>query len=148
MKVLLFILATALALITFGCSSGLEVALPDACDEVEGPSMLCEIAAEKGVNLSVVADGLGLANVIAIEKGRYTKEQALKVLAGLRSFMESPVSYAAFKAELTGVIEAYPYLLQTVDKYLSQLVSTQIMYTADQDLIKGWLDRLITGLGG
>lgn len=58
----------------------------------------------------------------------------------------SPVSYAAFRAELTETIKTYPYLLNTADRYLGMMVETRIMYRADADLIKGWLDRLITGL--
>ena len=108
--------------------------------------MLCDIAAKQGVNLSVVADGLGLANIIAISKGLYTADQATKVLVGLRAFMDSPVSYAALKLKIEDTITAYPYLLQTVDKYTSALVSTQIMYAEDQNLIKNWLDRLILSL--
>ena len=120
--------------------------LPSACDTIQGPSMLCEIAAERGVNLSVVADGLGLASIVAIRKGLYTADQATKALIGLRVFMDSPVSYAALKFKIDDTIATYPYLLQTVDKYTSALVSTQIMYAEDQRLIKSWLDRLILSL--
>ncbi|MCG8643357.1 MAG: hypothetical protein MI862_26760 [Desulfobacterales bacterium] len=135
----------------WGCesnSSGVfgAIKLPDACDMVEGPSKLCDLAAENNVNLSMVADGLGLANIIAIEKGLYTEEQAVSVLVGLKAFMENPVTYAAFKTELTDTIAAYPYMLQTVDRYVNALVSTQIMFPEDQRLIMGWLDRLIAGL--
>lgn len=146
MKKLFFVLV--LVAFTFlGCvQDGTMPAFPSACDSVEGPSRLCELAAENNVNLSVVADGLGLANIIAIEKGLYEKEQAIKVLVGLRAFMESPVSYAAFRAELTETIKTYPYLLNTADRYLGMMVETQIMRRADSDLIKGWLDRLIAGL--
>lgn len=139
-RVVLLILAACLLT---GCAG---IQLPSACDTVQGPSVLCRIAADQGVNLSVVADGLGLTNIVAIEKGLYSRQEALKVLAGLRAFMESPVTYVAFRAELSGVIEAYPYLLQTADRYLARLVSARVMYPDDQRMIMGWLDRLIAGL--
>lgn len=150
-NLLMLILLIVCMFAMFGCAStgsgGLDdIKLPDACDTIEGPSKLCELAAEQNVNLSVVADGLGLLNIIAIEKGLYTKDQALGALIDLRGFVEMPVSYAAFRTEITDTISAYPYLLQTADRYVNALVSNQIMYSEDQRLIAGWLERLIIDL--
>lgn len=142
-----FILAILFLFIGCAAQDGTMPVMPSACDTIQGPSMLCAMAAEQGVNLSMVADGLGLANIIAIERGMYSKEDALKVLTGLRQFMDGPVSYAAFRAELDGVVTAYPYLLNTLEQYTSRLIDTRIMYTEDANLIRGWLDRLIKGLG-
>lgn len=142
---LLAVLIMAFIIGLTGCRE-ISTSLPSACDSIDGPSKLCDLAAEHGVNLTVIADGLGLANIIAIGKGVYTKDEALKAVTGLRQFMAAPVSYAAFRMELTETINAYPMLLNTADRYLAMLVDTKIMYKNDRELIRGWLDRLIQGL--
>lgn len=136
-----------MAILFTGCSDkGLGLYYPSACDSIEGPSMLCEMAAKNNINLTMLADSFGVLNEVAINKNKYSKADALKVLTELRDFLEAPVSYVAFKAELEPVLESSPYLVSATNKYISQLISGQIMYKKDQDLIKGWLDRMIAGL--
>lgn len=148
MKKYFVCLILAFVLLFFGCIEIIPggFKLPSACDEIQGPSKFCEMAAEHGVNLTLIADSFGVLNDIAIHKNKYTKAQALEVLTRLRLFMNSPVSYAAFRLELTEILDRYSYLKSTSDRYISMLVSTQVIYPEDLRLIKGWLDRLIAGL--
>lgn len=142
-RALFFVLIISMLLT--GCGTMGEM-YPNRCDTIESPSRLCTIAENRGMNLSMIADGLGLANLVAIEKGLYTKDQARSALVKLRLIFESPVSYAGFRLHLTKITEGYPLLFNTVQAYLDLLVDTRIMYKADQDLIKGWIDRLILSL--
>lgn len=134
--------------VSCGYVKGVKEIMPNRCDTVQGPSKLCEIASEKGINLSVLADGLGLLNIIAIDRGLYTKEQALKVLIDIRTFVNGPISYVMLQAKLSKTVSEYPYLLTATQKYLNLLSYNHPMFSEDQKLVKGWLDRLITGLGG
>lgn len=144
---LLFYGLAILIILSLGCSTTLSN-LPSKCDNLEN-SLLCDISEKYEVRLEDIGNILIVANDIAIGEDLYSKDDAIRVMNELRAVLDNPVSYAFFRANIYEKINAYPGLLDIASVYFNELENvTQIMYSEDQDLLKGWLDRQISILEG
>ena len=116
------------------------------CEDIQTPSLLCRMAADKGVTLEMVGNALIIANAIAIAEGVYSKAQARGVLIELRGILDNPVSYLFFKQGLKKYVDRYPGLLQIATAYIDRFDITQVMYKADQELLVKFLSSQIEDL--
>ena len=113
------------------------------CDNLTEESMLCEIANKHNVSIEKVGKLIRLANAGAITSDVYTAKEALNVLEDIKKSLESPVSYAFVKTKLNNIYKKYPLIFIVMTEYISELNSTQIMYSYDQELLTNWIDSLI-----
>jgi len=127
-----------------GC--GQKSIIPDKCLSISGPSLICEKFKETfgaDANLSEIAFGLGLGLTAAADMDYVDRQELLGIYRGLRGFVApGGVSYSA----LADQIRSHKSVLTYAESYLVLLDSTQIMYTVDQELILGFLDRNIRAL--
>lgn len=117
---------------------------PSICDPVPvSESLLCDAAARSGVRLEFVGNILVAANIEAIGKGKYTKEQALTVLNTLKDFMSMPVSYSFVNRYVMDAFKRNPGLFLIATEYIDQFTGTQIIRSKDREILVGWLDKQI-----
>ena len=134
-----------LILVLVGCAGR----LPTVCDEVKGPSLLCDTAERYGVRLEDVGNGLIIANAIAIAEGLYTIDEAVEVMTELRDILDDPITYVTFKVEVYKRMEKYPGLIEVATVYFDELGGmAKEIYPIDRKLLVGWLDKQIKTLGG
>lgn len=124
--------------------------MPSKCDTLTEPSLLCQIAQDKGVRLEDVGNILIVANAVAIGEGLYSRKDAARVLKELEVILEDPISYIVFHKAITSRLNKYPGLFEVAMIYLDAMISTsargQFMYKADQAMLQAWIHDRITGL--
>jgi len=142
-----FMLFLCTLAITFtGCANLPIRALPSVCDTqitAEGKSYLCEISNKYNIRLEDVGNGIILVNHLVIEAGVYSKEDALIVIEDIKSLLESPISYIAFKMNIYEYIDASPSLLNIMDIYIDEFISEEYMLKRDRKYLIFWLNQNI-----
>ena len=138
-------LALLIVLLAFTSCSTVGIA-PSVCDDLSEPSLLCQTAAKFGVRLEDIGGALVIANTVAIAAGTYTKADALEVISELRSGLMDPISYIAFRTNISLYVYKYPGLLEVAQMYIKQFTSTQDILDTDRKLLIDWLDVQIESL--
>jgi len=127
--------------------AGCTVSMNSVCNSLQpGDSDLCALADSMGVKLEDIGNGLVLANLIAIDKGEYTLEQAVDVLLVLHSLIEAGISYNGLRSNLIELDSAFPGLLDIGFIYINRLNSTKIMKRADREILLSFIQGQIDNL--
>ena len=119
---------------------------PSVCDDLSEPSLMCQTAAKFGVRLEDIGGALVIANTVAIASGTYSKADAVEVLSELRSGLLDPISYFAFRTNISLYVNKYPGLLEVAQMYINQFTSTNDILGTDRKLLLDWLDKQIEAL--
>ena len=119
---------------------------PTVCNQIEGPSILCQVATEHGVRLEDVGNGLILVNALAISEGAYTRADARQVLSRLLDALDGSVTYAVFKSRIQQATESFPGLLDVAKSYLDEFSLSNQVYDADREILRTWLTNRIKSL--
>ena len=126
------------------CATG-----PSVCDTRENQkSYLCEAADKLGVRLEDAGNILMIANIIAIEEGSYTTDQALVVMKDLLALVEGSPSYMYLTRKVWEKVDKHPGLFIVAESYLSAMTRPQIISKYDRDILTAWLKKQIAILGG
>ncbi|MCG8643228.1 MAG: hypothetical protein MI862_26115 [Desulfobacterales bacterium] len=119
---------------------------PTVCNQIEEPSILCQVATEHGVRLEDVGNGLILVNALAISEGVYTRADARQVLSRLLDALDGSITYAVFKSRIQQATESFPGLLDVAKSYLDEFSLSNQMYDADREILQTWLTNRIKSL--
>lgn len=139
-------IAVFLFISAIGCLGRTTTSRGTVCDDIQGESILCGIAASSGTRLEDVGNGLIVINAVAIAEGAYTKDDARKVLNKLLEALDEPLTYVVFKEQIVRYTEAYPGLVEVAMVYLDQFSMESQMYDADKDILKEWLQARVDSL--
>lgn len=119
---------------------------PSVCDDLTEPSLLCLTAAKFGVRLESIGGALVAVNTAAIALGEYSKADALRVISDLRSGLLDPISYVAYRTNISLYVDRYPGLLDVAQMFIGQFTSTNDILSTDRKLLIDWLDIQIASL--
>lgn len=143
MRKLLWLALAGILVVSACTSSGNR---PTVCEQIQEPSILCQVAKEKNIRLEDIGNGLILVNAVAISEGVYTRGDAKHVLEKLSQALDGPVTYVLFKDQIIKYTNAYPGLLDVAMVYLDEFSLSKRMYEADRDILKTWLTSRIKSL--
>jgi len=144
-KLVVFLcLILAVGAVGFGCASR----LPSVCDDVTGPCLLCQTADKYNVRLEDIGNGLILVNMVAVNQGLYSVDDAKGVMESLLSALDgSSLTYALFKDKIIEYTKDYPGLLSVTSAYMDEFALSQYIYEADREILREWLKGWIQSLG-
>jgi len=126
-----------------GCNGG-----PSICDtRGDQESYLCEIAESMGARLEDTGNILMVANLVAIDSGKYTREDAQQVFMTLHGMLEKSPSYGFIRAEILKRFNKYPGLFIVAGVYMDQMDKPQIISNFDRNLLLSWTEKQIALLG-
>jgi len=124
-----------------GCS--LKGILPSDCDDVVEQSFLCDLADRFDTRIEDIGNGLIVINSVLIGEGVYSKEQALEVASGMKTFLKDPVSWLDFGNELKKRTEKYPGLYDISELYIAEFSkSTLSVGSFDKEHLIGFFEKV------
>jgi hypothetical protein len=121
---------------------------PSICDDLEGPSLMCEIAAKHNVRLEDIGNALVVINEIAIIEEAYSKEDAIEVLKEIRLLLDKgALSYAMFRLAVYEKAEKYAGLIEVAESYFWTFQNQRsFIYKEDRRILRDWINRQIERL--
>lgn len=116
------------------------------CDTIQGESILCQTAKDHNVSLEQIGSILIIVDYASIRSGLYTKDQAIDVLKQANDILSGPLAYRGFRTWLISALvkSKAPELIEISAMFPD---STAIMYKADQDILRGFIERHLANLG-
>jgi hypothetical protein len=116
--------------------------LPSVCDDTGESSVICSTAATTGVRIESVGAALTLANTLAIERGAYTKAQAVAALEGVSEVLDGPVAYSFLKSRL----DIDPLLFAVLSPYVQSFTTDSLVLPKDRRLMLAWINSTLEAL--
>lgn len=113
------------------------------CDTLDGESLLCEMCEARGTTPELLGAKIVLVDYIGIRAGLYTREHAIDVLESALEVIGATISYSGFRSWVLAEVVDDPELVEISEMFPD---STSIMYTADRDMVKAWIEQHIANL--